>query len=133
MGFAALHFTTKASPVLALVSRALIEIFGEMTEMFKVIIITFVGLLLAGCAASLTTGGSQIRLVDKQSDYKCKFVGTVAGSNSMGNTTAHDAEGAMNELRNKAAKLGANSVRVINIDSSVLVTTVVGEALICDF
>jgi uncharacterized protein YbjQ (UPF0145 family) len=51
----------------------------------------------------------------------------------MGNSTAHDAEGAMNELRNKAASYGANAVRVINIDSSPVVTTAVGEALNCKF
>lgn len=89
--------------------------------------------LLSGCAATLTQQGAQVRLIDRQSDYKCKFVGTVTGSNSMGNTTAHDAEGAMNELRNKAAAIGANAVRVMNIDSSALVTTAVGEALNCEF
>lgn len=101
--------------------------------MFKTTTIVFVGMSLVGCAASLTTEGALVRLVDKQSDYKCTFIGTVTGSNSMGNTTAHDAEGAMNELRNKAAMLGANSVRIINIDSSALATTAVGEALTCDF
>jgi ribulose bisphosphate carboxylase small subunit len=90
-------------------------------------------LITSGCAASLTQQGTQVRLVDKQTDYSCVFVATVTGSNSMGNSTAHDAEGAMNELRNKAASYGANAVRVINIDSSPVVTTAVGEALNCKF
>lgn len=89
--------------------------------------------IISGCAASLSQQGSQVRLVDKQTDYSCVFVATVTGSNSMGNSTAHDADGAMNELRNKAASYGANAVRVINIDSSAMVTTAVGEALNCKF
>ena len=93
----------------------------------------FIALLLTGCAASLSSTGSKVRLIDKQSDYKCEFVATVTGSNSMGSTTAHDAEGAMNEVRNQAAQYGANAVRIINIDSSVFTTTVVGEALNCQF
>ena len=97
------------------------------------IIILSVTPLFFGCAASLTQQGTKVRLIDKQTDYKCTFVGTVTGSNSMGNTTAHDAEGAMNELRNKAAQQGANAVRVINIDSTAMQTTAVGEALNCIF
>ena len=88
---------------------------------------------LAGCATELTQEGSAIRLVDSQADYNCKFVGTVTGSNSLGNSTAHDAEGAMNEIRNRAAELGVNAIRVINVSTTTEVTTIVGEALRCDF
>jgi uncharacterized protein YbjQ (UPF0145 family) len=88
---------------------------------------------IQGCAARLTSEGMRVRLVESQVAHNCVFVGTVTGSNSMGNTTAQDADGALNELRNKAARLGANAVRVISISSSAIVTTTVGEALICEF
>ncbi|MBT8124701.1 MAG: DUF4156 domain-containing protein [Gammaproteobacteria bacterium] len=90
-------------------------------------------LTIWGCATPLTEQGSRVRLVQSQSDFNCNFVGTVTGSNSMGNSTAHDAEGAMNQLRNKAANLGANAVRVINVSTTEAVTTTVGEALSCQF
>ncbi len=93
----------------------------------------FLAFTLAGCATALTPQGSSVRLVDNQANYQCVFVASVAGSNSMGNSTAHDAEGAMNQVRNKAANLGANAVRVINVSTTVEVTTVVGEALDCEF
>ena len=90
-------------------------------------------LLLTGCATALTESGSSVRLVQMQSDHNCEFVATVTGSNSMGNSTAHDAEGAMNQLRNKAANMGANAVRVISVSTTAETTTTVGEALNCQF
>ena len=72
-------------------------------------------------------------MVDRQSDYKCSFIGTVTGSNMMGSDMAHDAEGALNQVRNKAALMNANAVRIVHINSSVDGTTVVGEALKCNF
>ena len=90
-------------------------------------------LILASCATELTQEGTSVRLVDSQSNYSCTFVGTVTGSNELGYSTAHDAEGAMNELRNKAANLGANAVRVINVETTEAVTTTVGEALNCKY
>lgn len=90
-------------------------------------------LLISGCVTAISQDGMKVRLIDKQSDYKCKFVAVVTASNSMGNNEGHDAEGAMNEVRNKAAMVGANSVRIVEIDTSVFATTVVGEALNCEF
>lgn len=99
----------------------------------KLIVLLSTVVLIAGCATALTEPGSKVRLVQDQSDHDCTFVASVTGSNSMGNTTAHDAEGAMNQLRNKAAELGANAVRVISVSTTQQVTTTVGEALSCQF
>ena len=86
-------------------------------------------ILTFGCATQLTLEGSSVRLVNDATG--CDFVGTVSGSNSMGMSTAHDADGAMNALRNKAAAMGANAVKIINVDSNSEVTTAVAEALNC--
>ena len=104
--------------------------------MFKkklVLYFSAVVIALTGCATELTQEGAAIRLVDNQADYNCRFVGAVTGSNSLGNSTAHDAEGAMNQSRNKAAELGANAIRVINVSTTTEVTAIVGEALKCEF
>ena len=98
-----------------------------MTRLFVLTSIFFV----FGCAVQLTPEGSSVRLVSDNAE--CDFIGTVSGSNSMGSTTAHDADGAMNDLRNKAAVMGANAVKIINIDSDMDATTAVAEALDCDF
>ena len=86
--------------------------------------------LVFGCATQLTPGGTSVRLVSDNTE--CDFVGTVSGSNSMGMTTAHDADGAMNAMRNKAAAMGANAIKIVNVDSNSEVTTAVAEALNCD-
>jgi uncharacterized protein YbjQ (UPF0145 family) len=84
-----------------------------------------------GCATQLTLEGSSVRVVNDGGE--CKFIGIVSGSTSMGMSTSHDAEGAMNALRNKAAAMGANAIRIINVDSDSDATTAVAEALACEF
>lgn len=96
-------------------------------------IVIFLGLIMQGCVVQPTAEGNAIRLIDKQSDYGCKYVSTVTGSGSVGWTTAHDAEGAMNEVRNRAAVEGGNAIRIVNIDSSMSTTVVVAEVLTCNF
>jgi len=88
-------------------------------------------IFLFGCAAELTTEGSSIRLVDDKSN--CEFLGTVTGFNSAGINMAHNTEGAMNELRNKAALMGANSVKIISVETVPQGTTTLAEALYCAF
>lgn len=101
--------------------------------MFKILTLLIITYSISGCVVQPTAESKAIRLVDKQTDYKCKFITTVTGSGSMGWTTAHDAEGAMNEVRNDAAKAGANAIRVVNVDSNMQTSVVVAEALQCEF
>ena len=96
-------------------------------------LLVLVAALGVGCATPLTTEGSKIRLIQHQSDHDCTFVDTVTGVNAMGMDSAHDAEGALNQLRNKAALKGANAVRIISITTTPKNTTTVGEALNCKF
>ncbi len=88
-------------------------------------------ILTFGCATQLTLEGSSVRLVSDATG--CDFVGTVSGSNSMGISTSQDADGAMNALRNKAAAMGANAVKIISVDTNDVATTAIAEALSCDF
>lgn len=88
---------------------------------------------LQGCIVAPTKMGEAIRLVNRQSDYNCRYIETVTGSDSLGWTSAHDAEGAMNEAKNRSAKIGANAIRIINIDSDLATSVVVAEDLKCDF
>ena len=88
-------------------------------------------ILALGCAVVLTTEGSSVQLVDDKAS--CEFLGTVTGYNSMGSNAAHDTEGAMNDLRNKAAEMGANAVKMIDVETTIEATTALGEALSCNF
>jgi uncharacterized protein YbjQ (UPF0145 family) len=88
---------------------------------------------LTGCATALTTQGASVVLVQNRTDHNCTFIDTVSGSNTDGKDMAHDADGAMNQLRNKASQINANAVRVLSINSNEDGTTVIGEALKCNF
>lgn len=78
-----------------------------------------VGVLLAlsACVVPLSTAGRQIRVVDDQKKSTCSFLGIVTGSNSTGLTGSDDMDGALNEVRNKASALGANSIRLIQVQT----------------
>lgn len=105
----------------------------KITAMSKFLILLLASITLTACAVELSQNGSNVKLIQNQKDYDCNFVGTVSGSNELGWDTAHDAEGAMNEARNKAANLGANAIRIINVSTSQESTTTTAEALRCKF
>ena len=84
-----------------------------------------------GCAAELTIEGSSVQFVDDKSG--CEFLGIVTGFNRGGGSIPRNTEGAMNDLRNKAAQMGANAVKITDIDTVPEGTTTLGEALNCTF
>ena len=90
-------------------------------------------LLLQGCVATPTAETKGVRTLEDVSDYKCEYLGFVTGSGPLGWTTAHDEEGAMNDVHKEADKLGGNAVRVVNIDSNVATTSIVADVYRCDF
>jgi uncharacterized protein YbjQ (UPF0145 family) len=51
----------------------------------------------------------------------------------MGVNTGHESETAMNELRNKAAKKGANAIKILHMQTTFQGTSATGEALKCRF
>jgi uncharacterized protein YbjQ (UPF0145 family) len=102
-------------------------------RLFRDLLVVVAALTLGACATALTPRGNSVRIVDRQADHQCTFVGTVTGSNMMGNTMADDAQGALNEMRNKAAQMGANAIRVLNVDSRMAGTAASAEALNCKF
>lgn len=99
--------------------------------------------LLAGCAAtSVTPQGAQVELVT-QRPANCRMLGEVVGS--QGNVFSGDFTtnenlmlGARNDLRNKAAAMGANVVQIQDTLNSThpysagaVKTTMVGVAFAC--
>ena len=95
--------------------------------MKRILLLSLFG--VAGCVTELTPEGSSVRIVSDSEE--CEVLGTVSASNSMGMSTAEEAEGALNGMRNKAAEMGANAVRIITVDSNMEVSTALGEALNC--
>jgi len=89
---------------------------------------------VTACMATLTPQGAQVRPVTAaQKDRDCRFVSVVTAEESMGASTAGDAESAMNKARNKVAAAGGNAMLVISVSTTDASTTVVAEALTCRF
>ncbi len=108
--------------------------------------ITISTLLLTGCAAtSVTPQGQQVVIVQSMpQEYsgRCQFIGEVAGSQGnwlTGGWTPNKniAMGARNDLRNDAAKLGANVVVITDTfnstdeDNALENITIIGRAYRC--
>ena len=88
-------------------------------------------ILTLGCAVELTKDGSSVQIVNDKSN--CEFLGTVTGFHQGGGSIPRNTEGAMNDLRNKAAQMGANALQIIDVDTIPEGSTTLGEALNCTF
>lgn len=88
---------------------------------------------LQGCVTQMSPQAKGVRLITDAAQYNCEFKGIVTGSASLGWTTAHNAEGAFNDVMNKAAKKGANAILISDSDSNSDQSTAVAGAYLCDF
>lgn len=90
-------------------------------------------LLAVGCTTALTQQGTVVRLVEEKNAHGCEFLGTVSAFDTMGASTGHESQNALNEARNKAAKLGANAIKIVHMQTTFQGTSVTAEALQCSF
>lgn len=97
--------------------------------MKKLICISALGILISGCA-SIQVDPQAARIISSPNPAPkgCKYLGQVVGN--QGNfftggftSNANLEEGAMNDLRNKAAKLGANYVQLVTNRAGVTGST----------
>ena len=86
-----------------------------------------------GCTTPLTQNGSTIRIIERKEGYQFKFLGTVSGFDTMGISTGAESGNALNEVRNKAAALGANAIKIVHMQTTFQGTSVTAEALLVEF
>ena len=87
---------------------------------------------LQGCVPYLSKGPDGIQIVDNVRIFKnCKFKGAVKGSSSAGLTKARKVEIALNEIKSKAALLGADTVLIVSKESMFEKTAITGRAYNC--
>lgn len=89
--------------------------------------------ILCSCSTVLTPLGNTVRIIENKDNYECKFLGTVSGFDTFGSTVGKESENALNEARNKAAQLGANTIKMIHMQTTFQGTSVMAEALLCTF
>ena len=90
-------------------------------------------IIFSGCVVQPTKEGNMVRVVTEKESEGCEYLGLVTGSGSMGWTPAHDSEGALNEVRNRAAQLGANAILFITMDATIWGSSTSAKALKCKF
>ena len=106
---------------------------------FKLFLTTFLFLLfvaisLSGCATTLSNKGALVRVTNQSEDVRsCKYLGQVSSSSSWGGFAATGVgfESAMNELKNKAADMGANVLLTQVISNTMGGTRMIGDAYYC--
>ncbi|MDB5971583.1 MAG: hypothetical protein JWQ90_4033 [Hydrocarboniphaga sp.] len=104
--------------------------------MSRTTFLAIVSLLLASCVTvTLSPEGSQVRLTSNPDVVKgCSYIGFVQGTDHMNGGLAGQGaaeEDAMREIRNNAAKMGANTVNLIVTTTGFSGSAVRGEAYKC--
>ena len=106
-------------------------------EKLKIPILLFLVLTIifsSGCATMLSNKGSLVRVTNHSEDVKnCKFLGQITSSSSWGGfaATGLGLDSAMNELKNKAAEMGANVLLTQLISNTMGGTRMIGDAYYC--
>ena len=95
--------------------------------------ITILVLVLNGCTTVLTEQGATIRIVDNKDEFNCVFINEVTGRNSPSSNADDNLEGALNDVKNRAAYLSANAIHILNNDLQTHDSVVFAEALRCEF
>lgn len=97
-------------------------------------ILLFVVIFLWGCATTLSSKGALIRVTNRSEDVtNCQYLGQVSSSSNWGGYAATGVgfESAMNELKNKAADMGANVLLTQVISNTLGGTRMIGDAYYC--
>ena len=107
----------------------------------KLLLITLLGVALSACAAppipEATPEAEQLKTVESSND--CQIIDVVIGRARLGQEIGRDTKLALIEAKNKAASLGADSIRILGSDDVSTGTamgsrggTVMVEALKCE-
>jgi hypothetical protein len=87
---------------------------------------------ISGCFPLLSSKGSLVHIErDREMIRKCAPLGTVSGTSSLGLSKNQKTEQALNEVRNRAALMGADTVFIVSMDSMFEGTVVRGNAYDC--
>ena len=89
--------------------------------------------LVQACTTTLTATASTVRIVEDKAEHDCNFISTLSAFDTFGANTGKESENALNELRNKAAEIDANGVKILHMETTFQGTSVSAEALRCNF
>ncbi|HHI69786.1 MAG TPA: DUF4156 domain-containing protein [Rhodobacteraceae bacterium] len=84
-----------------------------------------------GCSTELTPQAQLVRQIPAEIKTNCKFLGPVTGMELFGWSTAHDAESALNKVRNEVAKRGGNAFVLTKMTSDYDGASALADAYLC--
>jgi len=87
-------------------------------------------LALSACAAQPKEGSDSIRVVGD--NHECEIIASVYGEGAWGSNKARADEGAVIQVKNRAAAAGANAIYFEDTHSKVWGSMVLAKALHCD-
>lgn len=93
------------------------------------LVMIFAALMLSACVTQPKTGSESLRIVGD--DHGCEVITNVTGSGAWGRSRADAAEGAVNQVKNRATAAGANAIYFEDIDPRFWGSTVFAKALHC--
>jgi hypothetical protein len=80
----------------------------QMITKFYTVIVMFT---LVGCATTMSDQASRIRIITAEEAKQCDFIGLIEGASNLSGVARHTGyQNALNEVLDKAAAKGANSV-----------------------
>ncbi len=114
-----------------------------MRELFNKMYIRISGLLfvllfsvtVTGCGTMLTKQGEAVQITNNYEDImECKYFGRIIATSSLVGYGFKNrgVNSAINELKNKAAQLGANMIVIQNVTKGDIYTEMTGNAYWCD-
>jgi hypothetical protein len=99
-----------------------------------VVFIFFSVLIFSACATKVSNQGASIRVTNHPEDVKnCNYLGQVTSSSGWGGFAATGVgfESAMNELKNKTAEMGGNTLLTQVVSNTMGGTRMIGDAYKC--
>jgi len=98
----------------------------------RILIGISVCILFTGCVTFLSGRGALVRIEENSGMLtNCKLIGSVRGTSPAGLNMDLKKENALNDLRNNAALLGANTIVITSKDSMFDETVFHGKAYHC--
>ena len=95
----------------------------------------FCSLLIGGCGTVLTSQGAAVHITNDYGDVMgCRYLGHTTASSALGGYGLQNKglESSINELRNNAARMGANILVIHMVSKNGTYTDMTGDAYRCD-
>ena len=107
---------------------------SRIKSISAILFLIFAAIFVSGCATTLSNRAALVRVTNQSDEVKnCKYLGQVTSSSGWGGfaATGIGFESAMNELKNKAAEMGANVLLTQVISNTMGGTNMIGDAYYC--